>query len=81
MFKCVELYYAILMGNKRKCDGNLFLILSVAVCMVTRSVLTWYHQQCSQKHNTNIFHAYTFYATVESTGHTEKCGGSQAAHN
>jgi len=49
--------------------------------MVTRSVLTWYHQQCSQEHNTSICHAYTFYATMESTGHTEKCGVSQDAHN
>jgi len=69
------------MENKQKCDGSLFLIFSVAVSIVTRSVVTWYHQQCWQKHNTNIFHAYAFYATMESTGHTEKCGGSQDAHN
>ena len=77
------------MNNPVFCDFNIktkmlcefVFILSVAVSMVTRSVVTWYHQQCSQKHTTNIFHAFTFYATMKSWGHTEKCGGSQVAHN
>jgi hypothetical protein len=38
VFKCQELYCAILMENKQKCCGNLFLMLSVAVGTETTGI-------------------------------------------
>ena len=60
---------------RKRFVGHLSTLMSIHTSVVRR-----HNEQCSQKRKFNIFHAYMFCATKDSSGHTVKFGRSPDAH-